>query len=192
MNILKSITVYFREKQSPKIIYLHVTILLLVLSQILVSNFMDIDRSGKISSDTLEFFGTWLHMITGLLLIPLTLYFVIVELRTHGLKYFFPYFYGEFTQAKNDIIELLKFKLPDASEYGLATIIQGLGLGALILVLISGATWFTSWYLGLGISHDLKELHETLTGLIEAYVIGHGCFGVLHLFLNYRSNLITK
>ncbi|HEY7864951.1 MAG TPA: hypothetical protein VIC51_02995 [Psychromonas sp.] len=41
---------------------------------------------------------------------------------------------GEFTQLRNDIGLLLKLKLPESVAYGMVAVIQGIGLGALLLV----------------------------------------------------------
>jgi uncharacterized Tic20 family protein len=85
---------YLRERQSPFIMYLHLAILTLALTQILVSNFMGFTDSGEISDNTIEFYGTWLHIISGLLIIPVTLVFITVLLKRNGFKYYFPYFIG--------------------------------------------------------------------------------------------------
>jgi hypothetical protein len=34
---------------------------------------------------------------------------------------------------------------------------------------------------------SIKEFHELLTGLIEAYVLGHGGMGMLHLFFHLKN-----
>lgn len=182
MNIIHTVLAYLRERQSPQIRILHISVLLLVLTQIVVSNFMGFDKTGAISNDRLEFYATWTHIITGLLILPLVLSFVVVELKNHGLRYFFPYLFGDLSQLQNDIGRLLKLKLPEPGAGGLAAIVQGLGLGALSLVVLSGAIWFLSWIYGAPWAHDLKEIHEFLTGLVEAYIIGHGCMGILHIY----------
>ncbi|MFT6927128.1 MAG: hypothetical protein ACJAZP_002757 [Psychromonas sp.] len=187
MKIYNTVMDYMREHQTPLIRTLHMTIIFLVLSQIIVSNFMDVNRAGEISTNTVEFYGTWLHIILGISLFPVAIIFLTVELKRHGLKYYFPYLWREFTQLRNDISLLLKFKLPESSPYGLVAIIQGLGLGALFLVLFSGFLWFITWYVGLSWSYNLKDLHELFTGLIQAYLIGHGAMGVLHIYLYARA-----
>jgi len=62
-----------------------------------------------------------------------------------------------------------------------------LGLGALTLVVLSGFTWFLLWIYMAPWAHSIKEFHELLTGLIEAYVVGHGGMGVLHLFFKVKN-----
>ena len=187
MNIIHMIYGYLRERQPPVVRFLHITILCLVLSQIIVSNFMGFTDNGEISKKTVEYYGTWIHIATGLSLLPLTFVFVYIELKRHGIKYFFPYFYGDFFQLKKDIKQLKEFELPEPSAYGIATIVQGLGLGALTLVVLSGFTWFLSWIYMAPWADSIKELHELLTGLIEAYVLGHGGMGMLHLFLRLKN-----
>jgi len=187
MKVINTVMAYLRERQTPSVRYLHITILILVLSQILVSNLMKLNDAGEISTNTIEFYGTWLHIMTGLFIIPVAIIFLFIELKQHGFKYYFPYLSGEFSQLKNDIYQLMKLKIPEPNAYGIAAVIQGLGLGALFLVLFSGLGWFVSWNFNLPWSHDVKDVHEFLTGLIEAYIIGHGSMGVLHIF--FRSKL---
>ena len=187
MQYRHAISTYLRERQPPAVRFFHIAILFLVLSQILVSNFMEFTNSGEISRNFIEFYATWIHIISGLTLIPLSLIFITIELKRHGLRYFLPYLYGEFSQLKDDLQTLLRLNLPDANAYGIAAIIQGLGLGALLLVALSGSAWFLSWLYVPTWAHNLKEIHETLTGLIEAYAIGHGGMGVLHLFFYLKN-----
>ena len=187
MRIINKTMEYLDERQPPVVRILHITILCLVLSQIIVSNFMGFTDSGEVSKRTIEYYGTWIHISTGLSLLPIAFVFIYAELKRHGIQYFYPYFYGNFSTLKGDLRQLKQFELPEPSAYGLATIVQGLGLGALTLVILSGATWFISWIYMAPWADSVKELHELLTGLIEAYVVGHGGLGLLHLFFNLRT-----
>ena len=187
MRIIRITLEYLRERQPPVVRFFHITILCLVLSQIIVSNFMGFTGNGEISKKTVEYFGTWIHIGTGLSLLPITFIFIYIELKRHGITYFFPYFYGNFSQLKEDIQQLKQFKLPDPSAYGIAAIVQGLGLGALTLVVLSGLTWFLSWIYMAPWSDSIKEFHELLTGLIEAYDVRHGGMGRLHLFFKVKN-----
>jgi cytochrome b561 len=187
MHIIQITLKYLRERQPPLVRFLHITILCLVLSQIIVSNFMGFADNGEISKKTVEYYGTWIHICTGLSLLPITFVFIFIELKRHGFKYFFPYFYGNFSQIKNDLQQLKRFELLEPSAYGIAAIVQGLGFGALTLVILSGLTWFFSWNYMAPWANSIKELHESLTGLIEAYVVGHGGMGILHLFFELKN-----
>jgi len=175
---------YLQDKMPPAIRHLHITIMLLIIAQIIISNFIEVERDGKIGAEIIEFYATWLHFMVGLFLVPLVITFVILEFKRYGLSYFFPYLRGNFAQLSKDIKQLLSFKLPEAQPNGLAVIIQGLGLGAVLLVVLSGLTWFIGWNIDASWEHDIKELHELLTGLVEAYLIGHGVAGVLHIWLS--------
>jgi cytochrome b561 len=187
MRILRIALEYLREKQPPVVRVLHITILCLVLSQILVSNFMGFSDTGEVGSQAIEHFGTWIHIGTGLALLPLACLFIYVELKRHGIKYFFPYLYRDFARLKQDLQKLKRFEFPEPDAYGLAAIVQGLGLGALILVVLSGAAWFFSWVFTAPWAHSLKEVHEAVTGLIETYVVGHGGMGLLHLYFQVKK-----
>ena len=187
MHIIHVVLQYLRERQPPVVRNLHITILCLVLSQIIVSNFMGFTDSGEISKKTIEYYGTWIHISTGLSLLPITFVFIYVELKRHGIKHFFPYFFGNFSQLKEDLKQLKQFKLSKPSAYRIAVTVQGLGLGALTLVILSGLTWFVSWIYMAPWADSIKELHKLLTGLIEAYVVGHGGMGLLHLFFRLKN-----
>lgn len=191
MNIFKLFINYMREHQTPGIRRFHIAIIILVITQILLSNIMDFTDSGEISTGIVEFYGTWLHILFGLFIIPLAFIFLVLELKQHGFKYFFPYFSGEFKQLKSDLMQLKHLSLPVSQPFGIAAIVQGLGLGALFLVMLSGLTWFVSWSLNYSWAHDAKEVHEFFTGLIEAYAIGHGFMGLVHVFLGSKLKQST-
>ncbi|MFQ3250530.1 MAG: hypothetical protein ACI9O6_002369 [Glaciecola sp.] len=187
MNIFNTTMRYLKERQTPFVRILHLATIALILNQIIVSNFIAFNDSGEISTNTLEYYATWIHIITGFFLIPIFVTFLIIELRQQSLKYFFPYLFGEFAQLSSDIRQLSKLKLPDLSDYGVAASIQGLGLGAVFLVLFSGLLWFITWNANISWSHDVEEIHKSLTVLVQAYVIGHGVMGVLHIFAYSKS-----
>lgn len=187
MRLIHFTIEYLRERQSPPVLVLHITILCLVLSQIFFSNFMEISRGGEISRNPFQYYGTWIHINTGIVLLFMTIVFCFVELKRNGLEHFFPYMYGNFSQVIMDIGQLLKFKLPEPVSSGLAAVVQGLGMSALLLVVLSGAGWFISWVYMTAMTDLLKEIHETLTGLVVAYIIGHGGMGILHAYLTSKK-----
>ena len=182
MRIIHIMLEYLRERQPPAIRFLHLAILFFVISQIIVSNFMEFTDNGEVSRKAVDYYGTWLHIGTGLSLILITFVFIYIELRRHGIKYFFPYLYHDFSQLKKDFQQLIQFELPEPSDYGIAAIVQGLGMGAFTLVILSGLTWFLSWICMAPWADTIKEFHELLTGLIVVYVFGHGGMGILHIF----------
>lgn len=173
---------YLTERQTPAIRLFHVLVLLLVISQILLSNFISFTDSGEISNKMLGYYGTWAHIIGGLILAPIACVFVLLVVKEHGLRYFFPYFINEHSQLKNDIELLKQRKIPAPSPYGLAAIVQGLGLISLLSTLLSGVIWFLSWSYGATWSDFFKETHGLLTGIVIAYAVGHGFMGLIHIY----------
>jgi hypothetical protein len=188
MRVFHITSAYLRERQPPSVLRLHLIILCLVLSQILVSNFMGFSDSGQISGRTVPYYGTWIHIGTGLFLLPIGFIFISIELRRNGIQFYFPYVFNNFSQLKNDLQQLRRLELPEPNACGLATSVQGLGFGALALVLLSGFTWFLSWIFSAPWAAGAREVHQALTGLIEAYVMGHGGMGLLHLWLRVRTS----
>ena len=186
--MVKFINKYFSDKFTPTVRYLHYLILSLVLLQIVLSNFIEISDNGAISADSLEYFSTWAHISIGLSLLLFSFIFIIIELSKHGFDYFYPYLSGDITQLKLDIKQLKNKKIPEPNPKGLATIVQGLGLGALLLVVLSGTAWFLLWLYDSSLANDVKEIHEELTGIIEAYIIGHGSIGLIHIFITYKKS----
>jgi len=186
MRLLHFIGEYFSERFTPLIRFLHYAVIFLVLTQIVLSNFMEVSHDGAVGNSVVEYYSTWIHILTGLLLVFVVLFFIYIELKKHGFAYFFPYLYGDFEQIKLDFAQLKSFQLPEASPKGFAAVIQGLGLGALFLVVLSGFTWFITWRLESPFAGDVKEIHQLLTGLIEVYVIGHGGMGLVHLFKAFK------
>jgi len=155
--------------------YLHGIIAVLVLSQIITS-------IGIFFTPSDGLYGTFtlMHISTGLLLLVLSFVLVIYCFKYRGLQHYYPYIWGDFSQIRQDIRILLARELPEASPRGLATSVQGLGLGALVLVVLSGFFWFMLWVIDSSFAPVVREWHKGLTGLIEVYLVGHGVMGLLH------------
>jgi cytochrome b561 len=187
MNIFKFIKKYFSQKFTPLVRYLHYSILVLVLLQIIISNFIEVSDKGVIGHSIIEYYSTWIHIGIGSLLVLLALVFSAVELSKHGFLYFYPYLSSDFSQLTKDLRALISFEMPESSPKGIVPIIQGLGLGALVLVALSGATWIILWAYDLSLANDAKEVHKLLTGLIEAYVVGHASMGLIHVFITFKE-----
>jgi hypothetical protein len=191
MQMLKHVWQYFGQTQPAFVRVLHLIILIGCVSQLITSNLVDL-QNARLAGGSIAFgFGTWTHILPGLLLVVIAALFIAAELLRRGPKYFYPYLWGELSQLKADLKTLAGRRLPDAAPGGLAAIVQGLGLGALGLTLLSGLMWFLLVQRGSGLAHVAIEMHEALTGLVIAYLIGHGGMGVLHIFLWMRSNAKT-
>jgi len=187
MRLVKDIWNYFGQSQSVSTRLLHFSVILLVAGQFLTSELVDLKHASHAGQSIAFSFGTWAHILPGLLLAVIAMIFVVSELSRHGLKYFFPYLFGDLAQVKTDLQTLVARNLPEVAPGGLAAVVQGLGLLALGLTLISGLTWFYLVQSGSGLAHAAIEVHEALTGLVVAYLIGHGGMGAVHFFLWLRS-----
>ena len=187
MNLFKSIWFFLGKYQTPKIRVLHVLILVLVITQIIISNWMVGTQSATIPSISGEYIFTWMHILIGFSLFFLSFALIWTCLKERGLKHFYPYLWGDVKQIKNDINQLIEFKLPDSTPAGLAATVQGLGLGALSIVIISGLTWFFLWILGASFAYDARSIHKSLTILIEIYIYGHGGLGLIHFIIWYKK-----
>lgn len=186
MNVVNTTMGYFRERQTPLVLTFHLTVLSMVIGQTILSNFMGFTRAGEVASQLPERYGTWLHIGMGLLLVPISLIFLFAVIRHRGVKYYFPWLVGDFAPLKADLLTLYRLRMPEPGPGGLAAIMHGLGLGALLLVVFSGFSWFLAWNFQLPWAGQAREVHALLTGLIEAYIIGHGAMGILHIFFRSR------
>jgi len=187
MRIVKLVWSYLAQTQPVVIRALHLIVIAMVASQFITSDLVAIRHAGEGGRALAFGVGTWAHILPGLTLAAIMAIFVIVELFHRGLKYFFPYLWGDLAQLKADVQTLAARKLPEAAPGGLPAIVQGLGLGLLSLTLLSGLTWFLLVRDGSGWAHSAIELHEALTSLVVVYVIGHGGMGLLHMTLWLRT-----
>ena len=160
--------------QKPYLRFLHAIIAVLVILQILSSFAMHMLSSGQLNPALSSWLASWYHILSGLLVVILSLLLAADSLTKRGFHYFFPYLWGDTEQLKKDIQASLRFKMVPPRPKGLATAVQGLGLGALLLVVLSGLI------LAL-------ETHKNVTLLIELYLIGHGCMALLHFFVWQRN-----
>jgi hypothetical protein len=160
----------------------------LVLTQIILSSFIDFNDNGTISSNVIKFYGTWAHILTGLILVPLAIIFILIEFKKLGFKHFYPYSIGDNQQLKADLSQLKYRQLPEPESKGIAAIVQGLGLGALVLVLLSGSIWFYAWTYGASWAENMQEIHGLLTSLVITYFFADGLIGLWHTFYSaYKS-----
>ncbi|EFE51786.1 hypothetical protein PROVRETT_09514 [Providencia rettgeri DSM 1131] len=187
MGIFKSIWDFFGLYQTKRIRILHMLILLLVISQIIVSNWMTGTKSVVLPFWDEAYLFTWIHIVSGFVLFFLTFFLVVSCFNQRGLRYFYPYLWGDFKQIKEDINTLLAKRLPESSPKGLATTVQGLGLGALSIVIISGIVWFILWLKQSPLALEARSIHKSLTILIEIYIYGHGGLGIIHFVIWKKS-----
>lgn len=175
------------HRDTPFLRVLHIIVAVLVLLQIVNSN---LTESEALSDFTLTGIVTWFHVISGFTLIVLGVIMLVWMLKQRGFRYYFAWLTLDFRGIVEDIKMLMSFRLPEAHAGGIAALIQGLGVLALLGVALCGGLWF-ALNTTLGPSSTLAEtvlhVHKFLTVFIETYFWAHGAMGLLHIFLTIRS-----
>lgn len=166
--------------------HLHTTLAGLIILQILNSNLVHMTHAGAVKVGVSNTIFLWLHIILGSLTVLATIGMIIFMLTKQSFKQFFPYLFGDNAVLKDDIKQIMKGKLPEPREKGLGNIIQGLGIGALILIETAALVWLVLWLNHSPYANEAREIHKSLTGLIEAYLIGHGGMALLHFFVERK------
>ena len=175
------------HRDTPFFRVLHIIVAVLILLQIISSN---LTESDALSDYTLTGFVTWFHIVSGLSLIALGVVMLVWMSTQRGFRYYFAWLTLNFRGVIEDIKMLMSFRLPEAHAGGIAALVQGLGVLALLGVALCGGFWFALNTIP-GASPVLTEtilhLHKFLTVFIETYFWAHGAMGLLHIFLTVRS-----
>ncbi|TCL45547.1 cytochrome b561-like protein [Raoultella planticola] len=175
------------HRDTPFFRALHISVAVLVLLQIINSDFTESEALGDVN---LVGFMTWFHVISGFTLIALGIVMLIWMLTQRGFHYYFAWLKLDFRGMAADLKTLIALRLPDAHAGGVAASIQGLGVLALLGVALCGGLWFvlnTAFGPSSALAHDVLGLHRFLTVFIETYFWAHGAMGLLHIFLKVRS-----
>lgn len=159
---------------------LHAAVIIWVLTQFISSAFMTV--KGEMPIDQLAWFN-FIHIYSGAGLFVLALIFSAVVIKRRKLMDLYPWAFGRTKIIKADIKTLCAFKLPKARAAGLAASIEGLGILALWLALVTGALWYL-YSTTYGPSPLLLNAHRLLVTFIQVYFIGHGAMALLH-FVGY-------
>ena len=158
--------------------WLHLLVLTWVLWQLLMSFGMHVHSDTPFNQITLI---DKLHIYGGLGLFPLAIIFFAIILHRRKLADLYPWLQMDFRGIKADIQTLCTRKLPEAAPGGLAATVEGLGLLALLLALVTGFLWYCAISLGVTDAPQLLQIHKTCVGAIELYFYGHSTFALLHL-----------
>ena len=86
--------------QKPYLRFLHAIIAVLVILQILSSFAMHMLSSGQINPALSSWLASWYHILSGLLVVILSLLLAADSLTKRGFHYFFPYLWGDTEQLK--------------------------------------------------------------------------------------------
>lgn len=149
---------------------------------------------ASIDDKTTLFFKSigWIHISFGIIITLLTIIFIpACFYHRRGIKYFFPYLWGDTSQLIKDIKASLAFKLIPPTSEGLAAVIQGLGLGALLLTVLTGITWLVCWQKGLSYASFFKGSHQIFAILLGIYLLGHGTMAVIH-FIVWKKKVVRS
>lgn len=166
--------------------HLHTTLAGLIILQILNSNLVHMTHTGAVKVGMFNTLFLWLHIILGSLTVIATIGMIIFMLTKQSFRQFFPYLFGDNAVLKDDLKQIIKGKLPEPREKGLGNIIQGLGIGALILIETAALVWLVLWLNHSPYANEAREIHKSLTGLIEAYLIGHGGMALIHFLIERK------
>lgn len=141
-----------------------------------------------------QFFGTPLdvvHLYGGLMFLVLACFFTGYAWKLRGLKRYYSYLWGETDALVSDIKQAMSFKLVAPRPGGLATMVQGLGFGALLLALLTGAGTYVSHSMRWKGVHAWGEAHEVAVALLVTYICGHGIMALLH-FVKWQRTVVHK
>ncbi|MEN3753933.1 cytochrome b/b6 domain-containing protein [Mangrovibacter yixingensis] len=181
--MLRTFWHYLGETQPRLLRVVHILIAVLVIGQIINSNATEVEAISDVSAGLLVFLCTWLHIIAGSLLVILGFALLFYVLVLRGFRYYYAWLLGDFSGIVKDLRTLAHFRLPEASAGGIAATVQGLGVGALLLVALSGAIGVALYLMGYVVGFNVIHWHKFLTGLIEVYIFAHGAMGLLHFAL---------
>ncbi|WP_037470084.1 cytochrome b/b6 domain-containing protein [Shewanella marina] len=186
MKLISAFKAYINDYfPTLEIKYIHALLALLVIVQIINSNFVHMSHTGQIEQSSIGFL--WLHIILGIMTVITTIGIIRYMLVKQSFKQFFPYLYGDNHVLKDDIKQLQQGHLPQPRDQGIANIVQGLGVAALIIIEVSALIWLVLWLSHSAYANDFRELHKTLTGLIEIYLIAHGGMAILHFYIERKK-----
>ncbi|MEH3774308.1 cytochrome b/b6 domain-containing protein [Enterobacter asburiae] len=175
------------HKETPFFRVLHILVAVLVLVQIINSNFTE---SEALHESGLNGIVTWMHIISGSGLIFCGIAMMAWMLTQRGCKYYFAWLALDFRGIVDDIRTLSLRQLPDAHAGGMAATVQGLGVLALLGGALCGAAWFVlNATLGpvSSVTESALHLHKFLTVFIETYFWAHGFMGLVHMYLTLRA-----
>ena len=164
---------------------LHAALLVSVLWQLLAVNFVERPRAARAGNVFYE-----IHEVVGLATLGLVLAFwlwSVVRRRGTPVGALLPWFSSRrraalLADTKAHWAQLRKRRIPEArSETPLASATHGLGLLTALAMAATGAWLYTQSVPG-GI---VLDVHEAMSNLMWAYVVGHAGLAVAHQFTNH-------
>lgn len=174
--------------KSPLTRGLHLLLLLAVLHQLVISNFMSRPDSGKPENLAFE-----LHEYVGLTSFAIVLVYWMwsaARRREVGFKALFPWFSPAAVQAVcRDFVEhigaLRRLRLSEVGHRPFPIAVHGLGLASVTVMGVTG-TLSLLGAVPAGIREAGLSVHGAFANLVWAYLIGHASLAVLHEQAGHR------
>lgn len=183
----------------------HAFIIVAVTLQLLSTPFVKFDVTGHVSVTWYHVIGTWFHLINGIGLFVVTPFFAYQVLHRKGLRWMYPYLFGNLKEMNKDFHELLQIRLtvpkaPEAEKAtrafiileqmrlprprpaSLAAAVQGVGIAIQLLMVFLGFFFLLTWAKDLNIAWDIIAVHRILAIPFFLFYAGHGPMGLIHIF----------
>ncbi|MCG8529246.1 MAG: hypothetical protein MI749_01130 [Desulfovibrionales bacterium] len=207
---------YFKAHQPLKrIIFCHTYIMIAVTLQFFLAPLVAFEPNGDVSTTWYHFIGTWLHIINGLGLLGVTLFFGYEVLRRKGIPWLFPYLFNNFEAIKADLkqIRSIRFSITDIKNAekgtrpfiileqmalprphpgGLGPAAQGIGMALQSLLVILGFFFLITWSENLDIAWMLGTMHKIIAIPFFLFYLAHGLMGLLHIFNHHAQQRLKK
>lgn len=172
----------------------HMALALTIIVQLLTSSWMTAPREDRQEDWLFE-----VHEYSGLLALFLaTGFWLVLAMRRGGtpIGIMFPWFSAMRRQAAwDDLIALLqdiKILRPPKyhTENPLASAVHGLGLLLMTAMGTTGGLYFLAMFFGAtedSWAHIAIDVHEVLSNLVWAYLIGHASLAVIHHYARHMN-----
>ncbi len=177
MNNIPLLWKFFGFFQTPFLRIWHLLAIVLVSAQ-LIKRFRT------------PFVDSW-HIEIGLLLVPFICIFLFASFKRRGLKYFFPYFWGQTQLFTKDAQNLLQGIIPAPRPGGLPGVIQGIGFLCFFLTVSCGFIWYLLWEVNPKYSVNFLDYHRYFAYALAVYFLGHGFMALRH-FIIWKKNTFSK
>ncbi|MFI5304965.1 MAG: cytochrome b/b6 domain-containing protein [Nitrospiria bacterium] len=186
--------------------WLHASLALFIVTQLLSSLVMQVPKPGRDQILTaLGLASFQVHRFTGMGVLLILFFHWFWALAGHlpdGFGHLFPWTDKmRMKKVIEDLRLLLHFKIRDfpvKNEF--AGAVHGLGLLVASLMVITGICLFYGINSDGAMTHSvhsIKKVHQFIANLMWAYLIGHVSMGILHQWIGHRLlsdmfNLIRK
>lgn len=160
--------------------HLHVLVVFCVSLLLLTSPWVLMGRELKYNGNVWNI----LHVYLGLVCAVLGLFFLLKSIKKGKWRQYYPWICGDVSQLKQDIIGLMRAKIPAAGGKGLFSVIEGFGLLLLLGTGLTGVGWFVCQ--GSPVALDWRSYHQVFAQGLTGFVIVHLLFALSHILDFFR------